>query len=79
MPAITVRKLTEEIHRALKARAARHGRSTESEVREILREAVAGEDLSGFGTRLHQKAAAVGGFDLNLVRDNTVTEPISFS
>ncbi|WP_425441226.1 FitA-like ribbon-helix-helix domain-containing protein [Ruania alba] len=39
MPAITVRKLSDETHRALKARAARHGRSTEAEVRSIPEEA----------------------------------------
>jgi len=36
MPAITVRNLSEETHRALKVRAAQHGRSTEAEIREIL-------------------------------------------
>jgi plasmid stability protein len=30
MPAVTIRNLPDETHRALKARAARHGRSTEA-------------------------------------------------
>jgi plasmid stability protein len=40
MPAVTVRNLPEETHRALKLRAAKHGRSTEAEIREILEEAI---------------------------------------
>jgi len=40
MPAVTVRNLSEETHRALKLRAAQHGRSTEAEIRDILESAV---------------------------------------
>jgi plasmid stability protein len=40
MAVITVRNLPEETARALKARAARSGRSTEAEVREILNASV---------------------------------------
>ena len=40
MPAITVRKLSTETHRALKQRAAEHGCSIEAEVRTILDQAV---------------------------------------
>lgn len=40
MAMLTVRNLPEEVHRALRARAAKHGRSTEAEVREILEAAV---------------------------------------
>ena len=40
MPTLTVRNLPEETHRALRLRAARHGRSTEAEVRSILEETV---------------------------------------
>jgi plasmid stability protein len=40
MPDITIRKLSEEAHRALKARAARHNRSAEAEMRAILEAAV---------------------------------------
>lgn len=36
MAAVTIRNLHEEIHRALKMRAAQHNRSTESEMRAIL-------------------------------------------
>ncbi len=40
MPAVTIRNLSDEAHRALKVRAAHHGRSTEAEIRDILEEAV---------------------------------------
>ena len=33
MPAVTIRNLSEETHRALKVRAAQHSRSTEAEIR----------------------------------------------
>lgn len=40
MAMLTVRNLPDDVHRALRARAAGHGRSTEAEVREILAQAV---------------------------------------
>jgi plasmid stability protein len=40
MAILTLRKLPDEIHRALRVRAARHGHSIEAEVREILARAV---------------------------------------
>ena len=40
MAAITVRNLPDETHRALKRRAAEHGRSTEAEIRAIPEDAV---------------------------------------
>ena len=40
MAILTVRKLADEVHRALRVRAAMHGRSTEAEVRAILENAV---------------------------------------
>lgn len=36
MSALTVRNLPDETHRALKLRAAQHGRSTEAEARHFL-------------------------------------------
>ena len=36
----TVRNLSDEVHRALRVRAARRGRSTEAELRSILEESV---------------------------------------
>ena len=47
-----VRNLEAAVKRKLESRAARHGRSVEEEVREILRNAVKDEDgdCGGFGT-----------------------------
>ena len=40
MAMLTVHNLSDEVHRALRVRAAMHGRSTEAEVRVILENAV---------------------------------------
>ena len=40
MAMLTVRNLSDEVHRALRVRAALRGRSTEAEVRAILEETV---------------------------------------
>ena len=40
MAMLTVRNLPDDVHRALRVRAALHGHSTEAEVREILAVAV---------------------------------------
>lgn len=76
MAAITVRNLSEATHRALKARARSHGRSTEAEVRDILDSAVSRSEEPGLGTLLHGAAMAVGGADLDSVRDRAPHEPI---
>ncbi len=78
MAAVTVRNLPEETHRALKLRAARNGRSTEAEIREILEDAVRpkarvkiGSELAAFGRRF-------GVLDLDITRDQTPTDPATF-
>jgi plasmid stability protein len=69
MPGLTVRKLSEEAHRALRMRAVRHGRSTEAEVRFILEEAVRPASRLKIGSEIHRIAREVGGMDeLDLVR-----------
>jgi plasmid stability protein len=40
MPSVTVRNVSDEVHRAIRVRAARHGRSIEAEMRDILETAV---------------------------------------
>jgi antitoxin FitA len=52
MPAVTIRRLSDATHRALKARAARHGRSTEAEMRDILDAAVRPADRCRLGSLL---------------------------
>ncbi len=78
MSVVTVRNLPEETHRALKLRAAQHGRSTEAEIRDILEKAVRpntrvriGSELAAFGQRF-------GGIDGNLTRDQTPADPAEF-
>jgi plasmid stability protein len=48
MPQLIVRNVEEEIVRSLRLRAARNGRSTEAEHREVLREALLGPRRRGF-------------------------------
>lgn len=79
MAAITIRNLSDETHRALKARAAAHGRSAEAEVRQILDDAVAGRAEIGFGSRIVELAGGAGGFDLDVDREKTASEPIDLS
>jgi antitoxin FitA len=83
MAMLTVRNLSKEVHRALRVRAALHGRSTEAEVRAILEEAVKPEGRLKLGSllaeigrraRLTDEEAAV----FEGVRDRTQAEPVSF-
>ena len=78
MPAITVRNLSEETHRALKVRAARHGRSTEAEVRDILEAAVRPQRRVKLGSLLAEIGREVGGVDLRIERDKTASKPVRF-
>jgi antitoxin FitA len=52
MAMLTVRNLPEEVRRALRVRAAAHGRSTEAEVRAILEEAAKPEGRVKLGSLL---------------------------
>ncbi|HEX3843880.1 MAG TPA: Arc family DNA-binding protein [Steroidobacteraceae bacterium] len=52
MAILTVRNLPDEVHRALRVRAAQHGRSTEAEVRDILESAVRPEGRIKLGSLL---------------------------
>ncbi|TXL72213.1 plasmid stability protein [Vineibacter terrae] len=78
MAAITVRNLSEATHRALKRRAAQHGRSTEAEVRIILEEAVHPKDRIKIGSELAAFGRRFGGVDLDIERDQTPPEPGTF-
>lgn len=78
MAVVTVRNLPDATHRALKLRAAQHGRSTEAEIREILEDAVRpatrikiGSELAAFGERFGEP-------DIDVTRDQTPTEPARF-
>ncbi len=62
MAQVIVRKLEESVKRKLQRRAARHGRSMEEEVRDILRDAVKDEDRKreGLGTRIAKRFRGLG-------------------
>jgi plasmid stability protein len=76
MPAIIIRNLSLETHQAMRARAARHGRSTEAEARTILDEAARPKARVRLGSALAALVQPLGGFDLDISRDKTPTEPI---
>lgn len=78
MSAITVRNVPDQVHRALRMRAATHGRSTEAEIREILENAVNLEGRIKLGSLLAEIGREAGGFDLEIERDRTPAEPMSF-
>jgi plasmid stability protein len=78
MATVTVRSLSPEIHRALKVRAAHHGRSTEAEIRAILEEAVRPQERVKIGSALAAFGRRFGGVDLDVGRDAAPTDPATF-
>ena len=61
MAQLVVRNLDDDVKAKLQQRARQHGRSTEEEVREILRNAVRSEATSGcLGQRLRALFAEIG-------------------
>jgi len=75
MPAILVRNISSETHRALRARARKHGRSTEAEIRAILDGAARPATRIRLGSALAALAKPFGGLDLKAARDKTPAEP----
>lgn len=83
MVAVTIRNLSEEAHRALEVRAARHNRSTEAEMRAILEAAVRPEGRLLMGTALQEigRKHDVTNADVEAIeqtRDRRPAEPLSF-
>lgn len=83
MPAVTVRNLPEETHRALRVRAALHGRSTEAEIRDILEKAVRPEGRVKLGSVLADigRRAGLTNQDveaLEQAREKAPAEPLGF-
>ena len=81
MRAITIRNVPDEVHRALRVRAALHGRSAEAEVRAILEDAVKpqgriklGSLLAGIGRQAGLKDEDFATFE----RDRTPAKPVEF-
>ncbi len=83
MPSITVRNVPDEIHRALRVRAAKHGRSAEAEIREILENAVQPEGRVKLGSLLARIGRKInltdGEFSIfEQSRDKTSAKPVDF-
>lgn len=83
MANILVRNLPDEVHRALRVRAAHHGRSTEAEIREILEVAARPPERIKLGSLLAEISSEVGLTDedcavFDQVRDKTLSDPVSF-
>ncbi len=81
MAAVTIRNLPDEVHRALKVRAAQHNRSAEAEIRAILEAAVRPADRVRVGSALAERSRALGlGNDdveaLEAGRDRRAAEPM---
>lgn len=81
MAAVTIRNLSEETHRALKLRAARHNRSTEAEIRAILDAAVRPSERLRLGTALAEigRKARLTNADVEALehaRESTPAEPM---
>lgn len=83
MAMLTVRNLSDDVHRALRVRAASHGRSTEAEVREILAAAVKPETRLRLGDALSALGRKIGLADedaavFERVGDKRPAEPLTF-
>jgi plasmid stability protein len=78
MATLPARSLPEETHRALKMRAARHGRSTEAEVRDILDQAVRPDGRLKIGSELAACGQRYGGIEMDLDRDPASTDAPTF-
>ena len=84
MANVHVRNLPDAVHRALRVRAAHHGRSTEAEIREILEAAARPPERVKLGSLLASIAREAGGLTVEeqalfeSVRDKTPAEPMSF-
>ncbi len=83
MPSITVRNVPDDVHRALRVRAARHGRSAEAEIRDLLEQAVKqerrvrmGDALASLGRKLQLTDEYLAAIEQ--VRDRTPAEPLRF-
>lgn len=83
MASITVRNVPDEVHRALKVQAARHGRSAEAEIRDILANAVNPQGRRKLGALLAEigRQASITDEEVVLIsgaRDRTPATPVIF-
>ena len=90
MNAITIRNLSDEVSRALEARAVRNGTTAEAEAEQILHDALAGIDkttaeppigneTAGLGTALRQFGERYPEFgEIDFKRDQSLPRFVSF-
>ena len=83
MAMLTVRNLSEEVHRALRVRAAQHGQSMEAEVREILESAISPKGRGKLGSLLADmgRQAKLSDEEFTVfeqARDKTPSRPVNF-
>jgi len=77
---LVVRKLDDDVKQRLQRRAAKHGRSMEDEVRDILRDAVKDDDRHavGLGTEIAALFADIGFEDREIPRLHGDIKPAEF-
>jgi len=83
MATVTVRNLPDPVHRALRVRAAQHGRSTEAEIRHILETTALPPERVKLGTLLYEIGREVGLTDEEVaifdnIRDKTPARAMEF-
>ncbi|NNH74079.1 Arc family DNA-binding protein [Nocardia uniformis] len=83
MKNVTVRNLSDEVHRAIRQRAAAHGRSAEAEIRAILTDAVQPAERIKLGSLLasvisREHRLTDDEQSTMFARDRTPAEPMGF-
>jgi plasmid stability protein len=84
MASITIRNVPDDVHRAIRVRAAQHGRSTEAEIQSILADAARPEGRLKLGSLMVSIAREAGGLSdaeaeaIVALRDKTQAEPMNF-
>jgi antitoxin FitA len=81
MPVLTIRNVDAELKEQLRVRAARHGHSMEAELRQILKEALAGENREqapNLAEAIRRRFLPLGGVDLEAHPWVMVDDPPTF-
>ena len=78
MGSMSIRNIPDDAYDALKIRAHKNGRSAEAEVRAMIVESLRRDVAGGFGTRLRGCYAGVEGDELDIARDRSGAEPVTF-
>lgn len=80
MSSITIRNLETNVKNQLRMRAARHGRSMEEEVRDILRAALAEKTRrpGNLFEAIRRRIGSLGGVELDLPARGPIREPPRF-